>query len=240
MGCRTSIRRTRPPTSESGSSCSPGLLPTPTTSEANGPGAPDGNRNDTLRARIANLPTPRARDGKGVGFEDGLPAVVQLLKTPTTNLATNGGSQHPDKRKQGGHGPTLADEVEHLLPTPTVADSRGTRNRRRDGSRYGGTYGKTLTDASALLPTPRASHHEEGEEAVEAWLARRQKRRKDGKKADTSLPLGLAVQLRPELGKYAIGGSTQPQSPGGKPSQGSPLPGQLTIEAVSPRSSSSG
>ncbi|MFG2986185.1 DNA (cytosine-5-)-methyltransferase [Streptomyces sp. NPDC048258] len=28
----------------------------------------------------------------------------------------NGGSQHPDKRREGGHGPTLADEVEHLLP----------------------------------------------------------------------------------------------------------------------------
>jgi hypothetical protein len=41
-----------------------------------------------------------------------------LLKTPTAQLATNGGSQHPDKRKAGGHGPTLADEVEHLLPTP--------------------------------------------------------------------------------------------------------------------------
>jgi hypothetical protein len=46
-----------------------------------------------------------------------------LLKTPTAQLAINGGSQHPDKRKAGGHGPTLADEVEHLLPTPTAMDS---------------------------------------------------------------------------------------------------------------------
>jgi hypothetical protein len=38
-----------------------------------------------------------------------------LFKTPTSQLAANGGSQHPDKRKAGGHGPTLADEVEHLL-----------------------------------------------------------------------------------------------------------------------------
>lgn len=111
-----------PRTSGSAFSSSLGLLPTPTTSEWNGPGAPDGNRNDTLRARIANLPTPRARDSKGVGFEDGLPAVVQLLKTPTAQLAVNGGSQHPDKRKRGGHGPTLADEVEHLLPTPRALD----------------------------------------------------------------------------------------------------------------------
>lgn len=39
-----------------------------------------------------------------------------VLRTPTASLATNGGSQHPAKRKAGGHGPTLADEVEHLLP----------------------------------------------------------------------------------------------------------------------------
>ncbi|GHF33038.1 hypothetical protein GCM10010218_12650 [Streptomyces mashuensis] len=39
-----------------------------------------------------------------------------LLKTPTAQLAVNGGSQHPDKRREGGHGPTLADEVEHLVP----------------------------------------------------------------------------------------------------------------------------
>ena len=45
-----------------------------------------------------------------------------ILKTPTANLATNWGSQHPDKRRAGGHGPTLADEVEHLLPTPTARD----------------------------------------------------------------------------------------------------------------------
>ncbi|MFC4906603.1 hypothetical protein [Actinomadura gamaensis] len=44
-----------------------------------------------------------------------------MLKTPTAQLAVNGGSQHPDKRKAGGHGPTLADEVEHLLPTPTTS-----------------------------------------------------------------------------------------------------------------------
>jgi len=46
----------------------------------------------------------------------------ELLKTPTAQLAINGGSQHPDKRKAGGHGPTLADEVEHLLPTPRTTD----------------------------------------------------------------------------------------------------------------------
>lgn len=47
-----------------------------------------------------------------------------LLKTPNANLAINGGSQHPDKRKSGGHGPTLADEVEWLLPSPKASDSQ--------------------------------------------------------------------------------------------------------------------
>lgn len=48
---------------------------------------------------------------------EGGPTLRQaLLRTPTAQLAVNGGSQHPDKRRAGGHGPTLADEVEHLLP----------------------------------------------------------------------------------------------------------------------------
>lgn len=38
-----------------------------------------------------------------------------LLLTPTANLGKNGGSQHPDKRRAGGHGPTLADQVEWEL-----------------------------------------------------------------------------------------------------------------------------
>jgi hypothetical protein len=69
---------------------------------------------------------------------------VALLKTPTAQLAVNGGSQHPDKRKAGGHGPTLADEVEHLLPTPRAA------------------RGASATETVQLLPTPRASDGKKG------------------------------------------------------------------------------
>ena len=43
---------------------------------------------------------------------------LALLKTPTSQLAVNGGPQHPNKRKAGGHGPTLEDEVVFLLPPP--------------------------------------------------------------------------------------------------------------------------
>ncbi|MFG2656941.1 hypothetical protein [Streptomyces sp. NPDC048425] len=75
------------------------------------------------------------------------------MKTPTANLGSNGGSQHPDKRKAGGHGPTLADEVEHLLPTPRASDgAKGSPNQRyRNGS-------LTLASTAARLaaPTPPA------------------------------------------------------------------------------------
>ena len=83
--------RSARPTAGSGSSSSPGLLPTPTTSDSNGGGSTV--TEDPISAR----PSPA------------------LFRTPTAQLAVNGGSQHPDKRKAGGHGPTLADEVEHLL-----------------------------------------------------------------------------------------------------------------------------
>lgn len=62
----------------------------------------------------------------GAKRSDGLKTA--LLKTPTAQLAVNGGSQHPDKRREGGHGPTLADQVEHLLPTPRAADGNGRRS----------------------------------------------------------------------------------------------------------------
>ena len=81
-------------------------------------------------------------------------AAQQLLRTPTAQLATNGGSQHPDKRRAGGHQPTLADQVEHeLLPTPTAAD----------GERGSATYCRgNPTLKGALLPTPRATDGTKG------------------------------------------------------------------------------
>jgi hypothetical protein len=78
------------------------------------------------------LPSPWATDGtnggpnqRGSSGDLALPSAVHrllLFRTPTSQLAVNGGSQHPDKRKAGGHGPTLADEVEHLLPTPSAGN----------------------------------------------------------------------------------------------------------------------
>lgn len=91
-----------------------------------------------------------------------------LLKTPTAQLAINGGSQHPDKRKAGGHGPTLADEVEHLLPTPNASFPGTTANFRQDGTAYGNGYGPTLLDAVRLMPTPMAA----GSERTSATMTR--------------------------------------------------------------------
>ncbi|MFA7763060.1 hypothetical protein [Streptomyces sp. NRRL S-448] len=78
-----------------------------------------------------------------------------LLKTPTANLAVNGGSQHPDKRKAGGHGPTLADEVEHLLPTPAARDGRSGKSNLMDRN------ARPLNEVVVnLLPTPTAADSE--------------------------------------------------------------------------------
>ncbi|ARX85655.1 hypothetical protein SMD44_05119 [Streptomyces alboflavus] len=157
------------------------LLPTPTTTEGNGPGPIDGNRGDTLRSR------------------------VRLLKTPTSNLAVNGGSQHPDKRKSGGHGPNLADEVEHLLPTPRASDgSKGSPNQKHgDGS-------LTLSSTAArMLPTPSASDHGSNYASAEERAA-----------------AGHQVYL--SNATTSIGDRTRTPSPGGKHAPG-PLPGQLTI-----------
>ncbi|MDR6574316.1 hypothetical protein J2X60_002975 [Curtobacterium sp. 320] len=101
------------------------------------------------------LPTPLASDGEKTSrtyargnptlrgtLETLRPTPMTLLKTPLSNLGQNGGSQHPDKRKAGGHGPTLADEVEHLLPPQTVFPN-----------------GEML-DGHQLLPTPAA--HDSG------------------------------------------------------------------------------
>lgn len=79
----------------------------------------------------ALLPTPTARDWKsgasnlhGVNSRP-LGEVAVLFKTPTANLGRNGSAQSPDKRRAGGHGPTLDDEVTYLLTEPSVTQDWG-------------------------------------------------------------------------------------------------------------------
>ena len=173
------------------------------------------------------LPTPRARDCRGRGFQDGLPNVVQLLPTPTVSEATGVGHaarggmnlRHTvsllptpvtsdGERRSATYGrgnPTL---LGALLPTPTVADSRETANFRPDGTPYGSGHGQTLIDAARLLPTPRATDGSKGGP------------NQRGSKGDLTLPSAAA----------RIGAPTPKRSRGGRRSAGGPLPGQLTIE----------
>ena len=128
------------------------------------------------------LPTPEHRiAGSECSSSPG------LLKTPTAQLAINGGSQHPDKRRAGGHGPTLADQVEHLLPTPVSAD----------GERQSTGYARgNPTLAGALLPTPAA--HDSGN-SPESHLSK-----KPGRSQVTSL------QVIAEHGLIETGGRLLP------------------------------
>ena len=210
-----------PPTSASASSSSPGLLPTPSSSQFNDGESleswearnkrlreswsserhPHGNGNgmgtplpiairQVLREPASHpsppapgslLPTPNAFDAKisdtsispeaaerQMSRTDGFRRTTTgslakdveiLLKTPTAQLAVNGGSQHPGKRRAGGHGPTLADQVEHeLLPTPQAADARRGTDAGMGGDRPSGAKRSNgLQTAVVLLPTPTAA-----------------------------------------------------------------------------------
>lgn len=170
------------------------------------------------------LGTPTSRMWKGAGPKGGATQIrnkarglieaqvmdIPLLKTPTSQLAVNGGSQHPDKRKAGGHGPTLADEVEHLLPTPRTSD--------KNGPGVHGTGGQDLRTVVAmhLLPTPTVVMNDG--ETTEGWLARRAKvKETSGNGNGMGMPLTIAAQLIQEpvllpsptasLGRAKAGGS---------------------------------
>jgi hypothetical protein len=118
-----------------------------------------------LAIAVQLLPTPDATHGrKQTRTGPLLPGAVEsLLKTPTAQLAVNGGSQHPDKRRAGGHGPTLADQVEHsLLPTPRATDgTKGGPNQR-------GSSGDLMLPSAVmdLLPTPNATDSQGGPRAL--------------------------------------------------------------------------
>ena len=111
----------------------------------------------------SSLPTPRASRGAsgtetmyalgGERSDEGRPQGEVLLKTPTSQLAVNGGSQHPDKRKLGGHGPTLADEVEHLLPSSGTHRAVSARPEEWESD----TDAPSTPPTRLLLPTPGAT-----------------------------------------------------------------------------------
>lgn len=133
---------------------------------------------------------------------------ARLLKTPTAQLAVNGGSQHPDKRKAGGHGPTLADEVEHLLPTPKAGDADfgmpRTSGRPPEKSTHLMTR-RVHTLPDRLLPTPNTMEHLP---ARTGEARERQLRRGEGPDASRRQSMGNLrediVEVEPgEWGPYA-------------------------------------
>lgn len=166
---------------------------------------------DTNRADLRDAARQRPDQGNGLqpggdGCEgDALPAWgsrewrdLTLLRTPTAQLAINGGSQHPDKRKAGGHGPTLADEIEHLLlPTPRATDgTKGGPNQR------GSSGDLMLPSAVQLLPTPSAMNASNDPGSVNSWVARRDRQLARGINGNgIGTPLGIAIQL--DFGQYA-------------------------------------
>lgn len=107
------------------------------------------------------MPTPCARDGKGPGLPYGLPDLLEpggsrhnLLPTPTAQAYGSNRSPSPGAARRPG----LQQIAGQLLPTPTVADSRSSANATAGrAAPMIGHAGRTLTDATRLLPTPRAS-----------------------------------------------------------------------------------
>lgn len=95
---------------------------------------------------------------------------VELLPTPAAYDGMKGGSQHPAKRRAGGHQPSVADVVEHLLPTPCASPSGNTpeEHLRKKPGRERVTdlsilvENDLLATGGKLLPTPRASDGEKG------------------------------------------------------------------------------
>lgn len=125
-------------------------------------------------ARLTLLPTPTASEGEkggpnqayGSGGATLSGTVPHLLPTPDAYSGSRGGSQHPEKRRDGGHTVSLADVAEFtLLPTPVAQPSGNTpeEHLRKKPGREVVTDLAILAEngliesGGRLMPTPRAS-----------------------------------------------------------------------------------
>ena len=169
-------------TSGTGSSS---LLPTPVVNDMGAGKTPDewaeltakwqakfnnNGHGNSLSIEIAKLPTPTARDSKGVslhykhkGEVNALPDAinkVELLPTPRTS-DTNGPGVH------GNGGMDLRTTVD-LLPTPTSQASKhgSTPDHGANG------FGHNLWDLPHLLPTPRERDHKNAAASEQTALDR--------------------------------------------------------------------
>jgi hypothetical protein len=197
LGAACELPTSALPTGASAFSSPPGLLPTPRVQDHGGMAAAD----PPSRVRGPDNPD---------GHSPNLMTVVSLLKTPTAQLAVNGGSQHPDKRTAGGHGPTLADQVEHLLPTPRATD--GTKG----GPGQRGSSGDLmLPSAVMLLPTPTA---------MDSHGARNATANRSAVKPATNNDGWTLCDV------FWTGETTRWPSAAGKPSSDGQHPGQLSLD----------
>ena len=115
------------------------LLPTPTRSDAKGPGISRMERGEApwadLASAVALLPTPNARDGGARG-------------TPSR--------EHAERRAADPMRSVNLEDAVALLPTPRATDVGTPGRRSSEGWR------PQLGQAALLLPTPRASDGERG------------------------------------------------------------------------------
>ena len=111
-----------------------------------------------------------------------------LLRTPNARDGEPRGTQPPEKRLAGGHQPSLADQMEHLMPTPRAVNLLPTPAVNDMGAAYtpetwdawtermkaahnnGNGHGASLNIEALrvmdLLPTPRAAQGETRNSAV--------------------------------------------------------------------------
>lgn len=244
-------RRSALPISATASSSSPGL-PTPAARDWRG-----GGQKGQLPTAVSLLPTPTVSEATGPGHAaDGgmnLRHVVSLLPTPRASANENRQTKRTPSQEAGKHGLSLAAEVCSLLPTPT-ATPYGTNQSPSPGAAVRpslNSLAPTLLSMSAaappadvvspsttqagsvpaastaptpnsvgpsalrtaptvpvnLLSTPRASDWEKGGP------------NQRGSKGDLTLPSAA----------HRIGVSTPPPSPGGSTSSGAPPRAQPTL-----------
>lgn len=194
-----------------------GLLGTPTSRMWKGAGPQGGATQIRNKARglieaqvMDLLPTTRAQHGEDrhqriwarpLDQPQNLENALALLPTPAANIGTNGGSQHPDKRRAGNHQPSIQDVAEHvLLPTPAACvandgETPETWNARRERVKAkginGNGMGKPLTIAALeLLPTPTVGNADGTNE------------RRGGSRSDELLLPGAAKAMQTAWGPY--------------------------------------
>lgn len=161
------------------------MLPTPIVSDGTGgPKNLEGARfAPQMREIVQLLPTATASDADASGGSNDAnvtltDAVVRtnlgatanprhLLPTPGAYDGERGGSQHPDKRRAGGHSVSVQDVAENLTLLGTPRTAQGITNNLRDPAVVGNPRG-WLEDQVSLLPTPVVNDMGEGK-TVEHW-----------------------------------------------------------------------